>query len=63
MQYFAKRIGKEISGTIGSQVKQSPAVGHGDRLGAAQDIEFFEKRLNMSFSCWMIATKPSRTTV
>ena len=31
-----------------SQPKQSPAVCHGESLGAAQDVELFEQRLNMA---------------
>ena len=29
-------------------MKQSPAVGHGDCLGAAQDVQFSEQRLDVA---------------
>src|SRR2546426_12837333 len=37
-----------IRRNIRSQVKQSPAVGHGDGLGAAQDVQFSEQRLDVA---------------
>jgi len=42
-----------------SQPKQSPAVGHGDCLGAAQDVQFSEQRLDVALDAMKVRQQGS----
>ncbi len=42
-----------------SQPKQSPAVGNGDCLGAAQDVQFSEQRLDVALDAMKVRQQGS----